>query len=243
MSIINNSYRFIFVHVPKAAGTSVTAALSPLTNYCDLEIGGTAFGEAIQPAYQKRFELAKHSPAAAIRGLVGSVTWSRYFTFAFVRNPFDRSLSTYNFLRQWKGPGSDFYKRMCAFDSFDDYVLSDIWHSTDGPDLIFRPQVYWLRAQNSNQILTSFIGKVELLEKDLEQVLLNIDAPRHMVSALKRLNSSGPKPKVVSENPAVIEKILDKYRIDFESFGYDSAPKGLVPAAHAASGETNSSIT
>jgi len=84
MAIINHSFNFVFVHVPKAAGTSVTSILSKYTNYCDLEIGATEFGEYIQPAYKKRFGLAKHSPARDIRNLVGAVAWSKFFTFSFV---------------------------------------------------------------------------------------------------------------------------------------------------------------
>jgi len=227
MCIINNSYRFIFVHVPKAAGTSVTSALSPLTSYCDLEIGGTTFGEAIQPAYLKRFDLSKHSPAAEIRALVGAVTWSRYFTFAFVRNPFERCLSTYSFLRQWKGPSSNFYQRMCAFESFDDFVLSDVMDHTDGPDFIFRPQIYWLRAQNSHQLLTSFVGKVETLQADLEQIFMNIDVPRHKIpqEPVGRLNSTGIDNRFTSTNPAVIQKLVDKYHLDFEHLGYSKKPQ------------------
>ena len=61
MTIINNSYKFIFGHIPKAAGTTITNQLSAYTNYCDLEIGGTCFGEKIQPAYKKRFNISKHS--------------------------------------------------------------------------------------------------------------------------------------------------------------------------------------
>ena len=227
MSIINNSYRFIFIHVPKAAGTSVTSALSTLTNYCDLEIGGTEFGEAIQPAYLKRFELSKHSPAAEIRALVGAVTWSRYFTFGFVRNPFERCVSTYSFLQQWKGSSSEFYERMCSFESFDDFVLSDVLDGSDGPDLIFRPQIYWLREQNSHQLLTSFVGKVETLQDDLKKIFLNIDVPRHKVPKVpvKRLNSSGTDNRFTSTNPAVIQKIVDKYHLDFELLGYSKTPE------------------
>ena len=47
MAIINQSKKFIFVHVPKAAGTSVTSAFSKYTSYQDLEIGGAKFGESI----------------------------------------------------------------------------------------------------------------------------------------------------------------------------------------------------
>ena len=48
--IISNSHKFIFVHVMKTAGTSVSAALDPWLRWNDIAIGGTRFGEQIQPA-------------------------------------------------------------------------------------------------------------------------------------------------------------------------------------------------
>lgn len=227
MSIINNSYGFIFVHVPKAAGTSVTNALSRLTNYCDQEIGGTSFGEQVQPAYRDRFGLAKHSTALEIRALVGQVTWGKYFSFAFVRNPFSRCLSTYNFLRQWKGGSGHFFDRMRSFESFEEYVLSDIWDKSNGPDEIFRPQSYWVRDRDSMRVITSYLGKVENLAADLGNVLEVVGAPIHVIKefSVPHLNQSLSEGSIVSREQHVIDKIALKYKIDFENFGYAPSPE------------------
>lgn len=39
--IVNHTHKFIFVHVPKSAGTSVTQMFSEYSSYRDLEVGGT----------------------------------------------------------------------------------------------------------------------------------------------------------------------------------------------------------
>lgn len=227
MSIINNSYGFIFVHVPKAAGTSVTAALSGLTNYCDLEIGGTNFGERIQPAYGERFGILKHSTASELRQVVGSILWSKYFTFSFVRNPYTRCLSTFYFLKKWEGGNRQLREKLQSYQSFSEYVLSDVWETTNGPDQIFLPQAYWLRERpNRDKILIQKIGKLENLETDLRDILKIIDAPKRLTENLKvsQLNKSREEAYETLTNAAVIEKINKKYAVDFETFEYSENP-------------------
>ncbi|MDD5273139.1 MAG: sulfotransferase family 2 domain-containing protein [Methylovulum sp.] len=226
MAIINHSYKFIFVHVPKTAGTSLTSALEKYTHYCDLEIGGTVFGEQIQPAYRKRFGLAKHSPAAEIRNMIGTVAWAQAFTFSFVRNPFSRCLSTYHFLRKWEGHNPELSNKIKKFNSFDEYVLSDIWQDTNGPDEIFRPQIYWLRGKiNTNAILVDFVGHVERIDEDFSYILNAIGIPKHKhPTSLPKLNSSQASSIADIKNDAVIEKIVAKYRADFETFNYPCSP-------------------
>jgi hypothetical protein len=225
MAIINNSFKFIFVHIPKTAGTSVTSVLSRYTNYCDLEIGGTEFGERIQPAYQRRFGVAKHSTANALRNLVGPVTWSKYFSFAFVRNPFSRCLSTFHFLRKWEGAGEEFAKKMRSFSSFEEYVLSDLWEESNGPDDIFRPQVHWLRARpKAQELLVDSVGFVEKIEEDLARIVNVIDPGRGQlrVSAVPKLNRSGAAPTADIHDDRVLEKIVTHYRDDFDAFAYST---------------------
>lgn len=228
MCIINNSYQFVFVHVPKAAGTSITNVLSQYTNYCDIELGGTEFGEAIQPHYTKRFGLSKHSTAAAIRTVVGEDVWSGFYKFSFVRNPFSRCLSTFHFLRKWEGPSSEFNLRMREFESFDEYVLSDMWVKSAGPDNIFRPQITWLQAApQSIELLTDYVGKVETLDEDLGHILDVIGIPENMRpdSGVPQLNQSRPSDISEIRDEKVIQRIVEKYKLDFDAFGYSKEPQ------------------
>lgn len=223
MTIINNSFNFLFVHVPKSAGTSITNVLSKYTNYCDLEIGGTDFGERIQPAYNKRFGLRKHSTARDIRHLVGDVAWSRFFTFSFVRNPFARCLSTYHFLRNWESPSADFTATMRAFDSFEAFVMSDIWSKTNGPDDMFRPQAYWLgNGPGQKQLMVDYIGRVETIDSDIVNVLkiIGLEKAIYNLSEIPVLNKSSYSNRSDFSSPDVIARIVAKYSVDFELFGY-----------------------
>lgn len=228
MSIINNSNKFIFIHIPKTAGTTVTSVLSKYTNYCDLEIGGTEFGEKIQSAYIKRFGIKKHSPAMNIKAIIGDITWSKYFSFAFVRNPFSRALSTFYFLRKWDGPNTEFKSKMLVFESFDEYVLSDLWDKSNGPDEIFRPQMYWLKSSvHTNDILVDHIAKLENIDSELLKIIKVFDPLKaEMVcSQIPKLNMSEKSDKTSIKDPLVIEKIVHKYRVDFDTFGYSTNPQ------------------
>lgn len=233
MAIINNSFKFIFVHVPKAAGTSLTSVLSPYTNYCDLEIGGTHFGEQIQPAYKKRFGLTKHSTASEIHSVVGAVTWSQYFSFAFVRNPFSRCLSTYHFLKKWEGLSEDYAKKINQFKDFDEYVLSDTWAESNGPDDIFRPQMHWLKSFSKNEVLVNFVGRVERINEDMKYIAEVIGHPKmkNDLTSIPQLNPSKSIPITEISKTAVIEKIVQKYRIDFETFAYPTDPHPVTTPA------------
>lgn len=221
--IINHTFKFIFIHVPKAAGTTITNFLSKLTNYCDLEIGGTAFGESIQPFYRKRFGLSKHSPASEVKKVIGAEKWSKFFTFAFVRNPFTRIYSIYNFSKKWEGLPDKYKKTLLQFDSFQEFILSGILEKDPGYDNIFRPQVFWLTESiNSKNIIVDYIGKVENLKEDLKYILQIIDAKKliSLTETLPKLNRSEDFDISVYENTEVIERIAKIYSIDFELLGY-----------------------
>src|SRR5277367_3572186 len=99
MTMINGTFGFVFIHIPKCGGTSMTYALSHLTQYNDLEIGGTEFGQIVNALYHRRFGLWKHSFAHEIRSVIGQPLWARYYKFAVVRNPYARAISTYRHLK------------------------------------------------------------------------------------------------------------------------------------------------
>lgn len=159
--ILNHEHRFIFIHVPKAAGTTITRALSPLTTFRDLEIGGTKYGEALQDLYASRFDLRKHSTAVAIRTKCPGHVWRRFFVFAFVRNPYARAYSVYRFLQRWAdGPHHQAVKAQ----GFEDFLNSDaVQH---GEIEIARPQVHWLCKGGNLHPGIDFVGRVERFSED-----------------------------------------------------------------------------
>ena len=221
MCIINTSRRFVFVHVPKSAGTSICHALSPLTTAFDLEIGGTPYGEAFQELVFERFRLHKHMRASELRDLLGPARWSDSFTFAFVRNPFSRAYSTYKYLKQHRAelPFID------QFDTFDEYVSSAEWDG-HGPFRLLLPQSHW--THHRGEQLVDFIGRVETFTADLDHVLRMVGAGEAKAAPdVQNVSALPPSPPRLSEQ--AVAKIVDRYASDFAVFGYDPTVPTFEP--------------
>jgi hypothetical protein len=102
--ILSHKYKFIFIHIPKCAGTSITQSLIPYLGQDDLVLGCTPEFEALSREYKAKGWIHKHSTASEIREFVGEETWNSYFKFAFVRHPLDLILSLYFW---WKKTAAD----------------------------------------------------------------------------------------------------------------------------------------
>jgi len=179
------------VHVPKNAGTSVTQALSTLSSWRDLELGGTQFGEAIAPHFMKRFGLRKHSTASQIRKVVGEEIWSSYYKFGFVRDPYSRLQSLWSFLRKWKSwPNSEI---MNSFESIDEFVTSDFFRS-GGPDQLLRPQAHFLDAD------LDFLGSCSATARDFQRILNAVGIPAAKQPAIGFINDSKSKDNPLSDH-------------------------------------------
>lgn len=203
--IVNHTHKFIFVHVPKNAGTSVTQALSKLSTWRDLEVGGTQLGEALHPLFNKRFGLAKHSPASQIRKVVGEDIWTSYYKFGFVRDPISRVHSIWSFLRKWRDwPNSEI---MNEFGSIDDLVRSEFFRG-GGPDQILKSQLFFLDSE------LDFLGLCSRTEFDFANILESITIPKSKWPSLGTLNDSNSKPVPLADDS---RRILQTYWAgDFE---------------------------
>ncbi|MBV8809366.1 MAG: sulfotransferase family 2 domain-containing protein [Acidobacteriaceae bacterium] len=110
---VAHSHRFIFIHVPKTAGRSVLNAFRNAG--ISFELDGLNLWNLLEGHYRKADLLRRvraiypvnslanfpqgHLPATVLRELLPIEIWKSYFKFAFVRNPWDLVLSTYQFLR------------------------------------------------------------------------------------------------------------------------------------------------
>jgi len=221
MAIINTTFGFVFVHVPKSAGTSVTSVLSGLCTILDIEIGGSSFGEAVQSAYLRRHGISKHSSARELRTVLGEQLWLKYVSFGVVRHPLDRLASAYRFLRQWNSPQNRLLGQMIAFQSFADFVASDVWIEAEGPDRIFRPQAFWLADAHKDEILVDRVLHTETLNTDLQRLLLDLGIPRAKVPIdVPQLNSTRKTDQPVQLSGDLLERVRTRYARDLRMFGY-----------------------
>ncbi len=105
--IISHGRRYIFVHAPKTGGTSLALALEARAMKDDIMLGDTP--KAVKRRHrlkevQSAGRLWKHSTVRDIEGLVTPEQMRDYFVFTLVRNPWDRMVSYYHWLR---GQGFD----------------------------------------------------------------------------------------------------------------------------------------
>ena len=144
---INHKHKFIFIHIPKNAGTSIRNSFN--INGYDKQV------------VSKRYP---HSTCSEIKKYCGEEVWNSYYRFAFVRNPFDRLVSFYHFHK------SDQYKhkigRERAFSqSFKEWVMNN------NDVNIMRNQSDYLDEQ------INFIGSYENLQEDFNSVCNLIGIP------------------------------------------------------------------
>ncbi len=100
--ILSRGRKFIFVHIPKTGGTALTLALEARAMKDDILIGDTPKARARKGRLQgvkSAGRLWKHSTLGDIAGLASDAEISDFFTVTLVRNPWDRAVSYYHWLR------------------------------------------------------------------------------------------------------------------------------------------------
>ncbi|MDC0601603.1 sulfotransferase family protein [Aliiglaciecola sp.] len=135
----------IFVHVPKCAGVSIAKTL----------FGCLAGGHTTLDEYITVFE---------------PCNLTNYFKFTIVRNPWDRLVSAYFFLKKGGFGKKDrawFERELSAYNSFDDFVKN--WLSKDNIQKWhhFRPQYQYILNKHG-KIKLDFVGFLENIDQDFD---------------------------------------------------------------------------
>ncbi|MEM9910008.1 MAG: sulfotransferase family 2 domain-containing protein [Pseudomonadota bacterium] len=187
----------IFVHVPKAAGTSLKTAI-----YGERRVGG-------------------HRSIAEFAAFDADRT-KRFYKCCFVRNPWDRLFSTYSFLVQ----GRETNKRDRQFartyldTDFENFVKrlqdANFRRSVIAYDH-FRPQTHWICMPGSKTHMMDFVGRFENIQADTQILFSNLGVPDNR---LQRVRSSNHEDYRNVYSAATRNIVQDVYRQDVELLDY-----------------------
>ena len=196
--------RCLFIHIPKVAGNSIKQSLG--TNW------------------------ESHMDLARYRDDLGADALEKLFKFTFVRNPWERILSEYNFQRK-KSQRTDTVRLFLNKDdgserSFSEWVEYTLKNPEDHhpkqwggktSDHIHRmsPQVDWISLDG--EIGVDFVGRLENLQEDFYTVCDKLELPR---KKLKRKNSKFHWHYSRYFDDATRDLVADFYRRDIDAFGY-----------------------
>ncbi|WP_439122663.1 sulfotransferase family 2 domain-containing protein [Marivita sp.] len=164
--IISPARKFIFVHIPKTGGTSLALALEDRAHRDDILIGDTPKAIKRKGRLKKltaKGRLWKHSTLADIDGVLKPDALNDMFVFTLVRNPWDRIVSYYHWLR-----GQSFDHPAVALAKavpFEDFVL----HPGTGASLRASPYASYVTDAAGINRAAAYV-RLEALEQDLAPV-------------------------------------------------------------------------
>lgn len=186
----------IFVHIPKAAGVSIAQSL---------------FGS----------QAASHTPVFLYLALYGQQRFDEMYKFTFVRNPWDRVISAYNFL---KAGGMNTFDANWAkehldnFSDVNDFVIRGLAHRNIKDWMHFREQAYFLIDPRTNNIGVDFVGRYENMAADFQTVREQLSVTADLKHLNRTITDKAHFRDVLVQKS--IDTISDLYRRDIQLLGY-----------------------
>lgn len=173
--MICEDYRFIFVHIPKTGGTSIKNSLPRCDSFFTIT--------------RNHFFASKYHDK-----------YPNFTKFAFVRNPFDRIVSYYNFLT----------KQSVSFIHFLKNFTNNVTHE-------FKMKPYL--TDDEGNVIVDFIGRFENLQNDYNTICNKLRISRNDLTwdNKSRYNSDLYKRYYNEESFELVNSI---FKEDIEFLGY-----------------------
>lgn len=186
----------IFIHVPKVAGRSIFAALGA-------------------PIHE-----VSHVPAEAYR-IAAPQVYDRYYTFGFTRNPWDRLVSAFTFMRT-KDSAYNLALRASELRNVEDFetflqkLKSPFFRNRILTRMHFMPQTHYLCDAHLNVIVDA-VGRFEDLPNSFQEATAKLANVAH----LENRNSSDRQDyRRYYRERWQIELVARMYEADCHVFGY-----------------------
>lgn len=214
--ILLESYRAVYVEIPKVACTSIKVALASLV--------GVDLDETAGNPHEARWPRPPAEPTG------DGPLFPGLFAFAFVRNPWDRLVSCYRDKIGGEVDGYTYFtirpgvaNCLARFDafvagmSFGDFVRAVASIPDDDADAHFRSQHTFI-TDDHGRIAVDFVGRYEQLAEDFRRVEERIGLPPIDLPRLQAARAPRSYPAFYTADSRQI--VAQRYARDLELFGY-----------------------
>jgi hypothetical protein len=231
MCSINHDKKAIFIHIPKTGGTFIRENLEKYygfkfyilkradhDKFCKVNEfnKNNNFKQFVSNRVHGVLKYAKTSNYINRMINMNKEKWDSYKIFCFVRNPYDRLISGWNFLKSKHDINIPFDQYIFQEDSVSDF---EYIHS-------FMSQYKNMIDENDN-FKVDYLGKFENLEEDFKNILLKIGFDENEINhdKEKKNNFSHFPYKDIIDNQVLLDRVNEVCNEDFENFFYNKVEK------------------
>jgi len=231
MCSINHDLKAIYIHIPKCGGLFVEKILTSFYNFKtyyfthenheefididNLERNSFDFQSNVKGFLKitKKGVLSYYMSSTIHNKYTGMTLekWNEYKKFTFIRNPYDRIISAFKYIKKYNNIDFKFEELLESKNSIDRYSYFHTFISQ-----------YQDLLDINNCFNIDYIGKFENLNEDLCDILLKIgvDKIKHREILLNniKLNFSEKENYVIHYDNNLIEKVNNLFYDDFENF-------------------------
>ncbi len=217
--IVSNYKSFIFLHIPKSAGSSIVKTIGRYGDTSNTDVFAA--------------RTLKHEVARVIRE-VDPGRFDQYLTFCFVRNPWDRLVSWYFYENKLQ------YGFSHVFPKFDDFVayLDKAWEYIslqweykmyrvmNDPFVIPLPQTDYV-WDGEGRLMVDYVGRFENVREDFYQLMKVLDLQANLTHQNRTVHKTYQE-YYTKNTRDVVEKLFRK-EISFWDYQFDN---DHVPVLH-----------
>lgn len=207
------SYRhcFVYIHVDRTGGTSISKALDPFSYQMNdyRRLVAALFRRLNLPeSYRWRKFSTQHMTANDLKQALPDRIWNKSYKFAFIRNPWDWLLSIY--YARLQNPVHPEYELVRYLGSFKRYV--DWWgenQTMQQTDYIF---------DQDGELMVDFVGRFEFLQQDFESICKIMEIDAHLSHLNKAIHRKHDYKEIY--DTSLIEKVASLFPDDI-ALGYE----------------------
>jgi hypothetical protein len=213
---ISNEYKCIFIHIPKACGTSIEYVLNMIDDQTDVNFenrdamyGWVARSSTDLLDYGFLSPVLQHLTVRDLKKILPIDIFNQYFKFAFVRNPWGRLVSAYHFEKK-------------AFPEYEN--LSFIQFLSNLSPFWKQEQCFFIVDENGEKNV-DFVGRFEYINKDFKKLCKKMKISTLKLPLKNKIPHEHYSQYYTDETR---EMVADLFQNDIRMFGYKFKKANLI---------------